>query len=112
MKKNRPGLEIEVLAGEDGADAMMSILFGETTTLGLRLTSETRVELPRVHETVDTPHGAVRMKVATLPDGHRRAAPEYEDCAQLARKLGVSLAEVEDAARAAWLDHERKGGAR
>ena len=102
MKKNRPGLEIEVLADEQRLDAVTGLIFRETSTLGLRVCREERMELPREIESVVTSHGEVRMKVATLPGGERRAAPEYEDCARLARETGLPLAEIEEAARVAW----------
>jgi len=102
MKKNRPGLEIEVLADEERLEAVTGLIFRETSTLGLRICREERLELPREIESVVTPHGEVRMKVASLPGGERRAAPEYEDCARLARETGLPLAEIEEAARAAW----------
>ena len=104
MKKNRPGIEIEVLASED-ADLLarlQGLLFTETSTLGLRIAREERVELPRHFERVRTPFGEVTMKVALLPGGARRAAPEYEDCARLARANGRPLADIEEAARSAW----------
>ncbi len=102
MKKNRPGLEIEVLADEKELQEMTALLFRETSTLGLRICREERLELPREILRVMTTHGEVAMKVATLPDGSRRAAPEYEDCARLAREVGLPLAELEEAAREAW----------
>ncbi|MCP4547790.1 MAG: nickel pincer cofactor biosynthesis protein LarC [bacterium] len=102
MKKNRPGLEVEVLVTEADLDKIVNIVFAETTTLGLRICHEERLELPREIIPLTTPHGEVRIKVATLPDGTRRGAPEYEDCARLAREQGLPLAVVEEAARSAW----------
>jgi len=63
----------------------------------------------RVHVRGDesTPFGEVTMKIAELPGGRRKASPEYEDCARLAREAGVSTAEVAEAARAAWREEER-----
>ena len=48
---------------------------------------------------VTTPWGEASVKVATLPDGSERAAPEYEDCARLAREHGVPLQRVMQAAQ-------------
>jgi len=114
MKKNRPGIEIEVLASEDAEQLarLQGLLFTETSTLGLRIAREERVELPRRFERVQTPWGEVTMKVATLPGGDRRAAPEYEDCARLARASGRPLAEIEEAARRAWAARREEEGAR
>lgn len=55
----------------------------------------------RPHE-VETPWGPVTGKIAYLPDGTARFAPEYEACHKLAARQGVSLADVMEAARAAY----------
>ena len=106
MKKSRPGIAVELLGEEDKLEVLAAILFEESSTLGLRISREERWELPRESETVSTPYGSLRMKVASLPSGRRRAAPEYEDCARLARASGLPLAEIEEAARAAWRERE------
>ena len=53
-----------------------------------------------------TPWGEVSVKVATLPDGSERAAPEYEDCARLAHEHNVPLQRVMQAAQSAALRFE------
>ena len=65
-----------------------------------------RVCLPRRFEQVATPWGEVSVKVATLPDGSERAAPEYEDCARLAREHNVPLQRVMQTAQAAAMRFE------
>jgi len=108
MKKNRPGLELEILCREEDAGSLARILFRESTALGLRIRREERWILPRRIRQVDTPYGAVGMKVAALPGGGATASPEYEDCARLAREAGLSLADVADAARLAWREREKE----
>ena len=78
----------------------------ETTTNGIRRQVMERVCLPRRFEQVTTPWGEVAVKVATLPDGSERAAPEYEDCARLAREHNVPLQRVMQAAQASALRFE------
>jgi len=94
MKKNRPGTLLRVLCRPEDVSAMTDILFTETTTLGVREQTVTRHALPRVIEHVDTPYGPVHIKVARLPDGTLKRAPEYEDCRRLAEAHGVPLREV------------------
>jgi hypothetical protein len=94
MKKNRPAILLRVLCRPDDVPAMTAILFAETTTLGIREQTVTRHALPRVIEHVDTPYGPVHVKVAELPDGTTKRAPEYEDCRRLAEEHGVPLREV------------------
>ncbi|MGI8422645.1 MAG: nickel pincer cofactor biosynthesis protein LarC [Chloroflexota bacterium] len=101
MKKGRPGTVISVLAHEETADSVIEILFRETTTLGVRFSRLERRTLPRRIETVVTPFGPVRVKLALLNGSVRSAAPEYDDCHSAAERHGVPIAAVYDAARAA-----------
>jgi pyridinium-3,5-bisthiocarboxylic acid mononucleotide nickel chelatase len=91
MKKNRPGSLISVLCHPVDVDMLEAILFRETSTLGIRRQSVERRCLERTIESVETPFGAVRVKVARLPDGQIKRAPEYEDCRRLALAHAVPL---------------------
>lgn len=96
MKKNRPGVKLCFLAALDKKDALFNIVLRETSALGLRYVEKDRVVLPREFLTVDTEFGPVRVKVAMLPDGIKKFAPEYEDCRKLAEAKGVALKTVYD----------------
>jgi uncharacterized protein (DUF111 family) len=52
----------------------------------------------RSERSVSTPWGAVRVKVKHLAN-RELLAPEYEDCARVARAAGVPLDQVYAAAR-------------
>lgn len=101
MKKNRPGTLLRVICRPGDVDAMTDILLAETSTLGVRQQIMARVSLRREMQTVETPFGAVRIKIATLTGGERRAAPEYDDCRRLAEEAGAPLREVYRAAERA-----------
>jgi len=94
MKKNRPATMVHVLCSMEHVEAAKAILFAETTTLGVRQTEVTRHALSRSVETVETPYGAVRVKVARWGQGETKSAPEYEDCRLLAEKHDVPLREI------------------
>jgi uncharacterized protein (TIGR00299 family) protein len=98
MKKNRPATLVSVLCRPVDVDALEMILFRETSTLGVRRQSVERRCLERESETVNTPYGPVRVKVARLPDGSTKRAPEYEDCKRAAQAHDVPLRKVYDAA--------------
>lgn len=98
MKKGRLGHLLTALARPESFDAVASALLRETTTLGLRFRRERRIELERKHESVKTPFGRVRVKVAFHEGREIHAWPEYEDCASLARKHAVGLLEIQQAA--------------
>lgn len=91
MKKGRPGVLLSVQAAAADADRLAEIVFRETTTLGLRRSVVGRLRLPRQRASVETPWGGVAGMVARLPDGSHRFAPEYADCARLARQQNITL---------------------
>jgi uncharacterized protein (DUF111 family) len=64
----------------------------------LRVTRAERMLLTRRVETVDTPHGALRVKLAGGPGGLLTIHPEYEDCRRAAQTHAVPLREVMEAA--------------
>ena len=93
MKKSRPGTLLRVMCKERDKDAMLSLLFKHTTTIGVRETVTHRYILDRRVETVQTPYGEVRRKDAS-GYGTQRSKFEYEDLARIAREQGISLAEA------------------
>ena len=96
-----------VLCRPDLVPALCDLLFRETTTIGLRWRLENKVALAREFAEVETSWGEVRIKIARLPDGTiANAAPEYEDCRQLATEHSVPLKRVmEEAVRAFEATH-------
>jgi uncharacterized protein (TIGR00299 family) protein len=102
MKKGRPGVMLSVLCDPAEVVALEDLILRETTTLGVRRRRERRVTVPREIVTVRTEYGAVRVKVATRPGGVRTGAPEYDDCAALARSGDVPFQQVYRAAQSAW----------
>ncbi len=98
MKKNRPATLLSVLCRSADVDGLEMIMFRETSTLGVRRQLVERRCLPRESETVGTPYGPVRVKIAHLPDGTTKRAPEFEDCRQAAEIHNVPLRVVFEAA--------------
>ncbi len=98
MKKNRPGVLLSVLCDAEKKDAMMDLLFRETTTLGVRTYEVVRRALQRDIVAVETAYGKIDVKVATLNGRIVNAMPEFEQCREAALKAGVPLKEVETAA--------------
>ncbi len=100
-KKNRPGVILSVLCHPHQAQDFSTIIFAETTTLGIRYETMDRLCLDRETAWIDTPHGQVRIKVARLGEEIVNLSPEYEDCRRLALESGKPLKEVYAAAEAA-----------
>lgn len=108
MKKNRPGALLTVLSRPSFRDAMLQVLFSETTTLGIRVREEKRVLLERSTAEVDTPHGIVRIKAAMDGSGRiLKSAPEYEDCRRIALEKGIPARDVYQAALLASLQKNK-----
>lgn len=101
MKKNRPGTQLSIICQEQDSIKTREILFSETSTLGVREMSIRRHSLKREIRTVETPYGSVRVKIAHLPQGDSKIAPEYEDCRKLAAESGIAIREVYLAAEVA-----------
>ncbi|HLQ66876.1 MAG TPA: nickel pincer cofactor biosynthesis protein LarC [Candidatus Limnocylindrales bacterium] len=100
MKKGRPGVLVTAIADPRRTTQVAERLFGESTTLGLRVRREGRMELRRSITEVVTPLGTVRVKTAILPSGEERRVPEYEDLRRLARESGRPLVEIMETVRA------------
>jgi uncharacterized protein (TIGR00299 family) protein len=98
MKKQRPGVLLSVLAPLAGRDLLETILFRETGTLGIRRYAVERAKLKREAATVATRWGPIKGKRGWC-EGLEVFAPEYEDCARVAREAGVPLREVYEAVR-------------
>jgi uncharacterized protein (TIGR00299 family) protein len=108
MKKSRPGVLLSCLTTEDRMDAVIEVLFQETTTLGIRHHEVHRRVLSRRFVPVTTPGGFVRMKVAEVGAGWEKAAPEYEDCKAIAQRTGRPLKTVMEEALMAYRQGPRK----
>ena len=95
-------LEVTVITEEKDVYTLADVLMAQTTTLGVRIHREERVELPRKKDTVETPYGSIQVKVAERPGGSRTMSPEYESCKTAAERAGVGLLVVYEAVRKAW----------
>jgi uncharacterized protein (TIGR00299 family) protein len=102
MKKNRPGVEVTLISEEHNVYDLANLLLSNTTTIGVRIHREERLELERRKETVETTHGTIEIKVAARPGGGELVSPEYESCKRAAQASGVSLLDIYEAARRAW----------
>jgi uncharacterized protein (DUF111 family) len=102
MKKNRPGTLLTVVAAPGRGGEMADVIFRETTTIGLRRYDVDRECLQREIVTVETPIGPVRFKIARRGGQVVNAAPEFEDCAALAREKQMSVKDVQAIAIAAY----------
>jgi hypothetical protein len=98
MKKGRPAAVLSVLCDAPRRDDLVRVVLRESTTLGVRFQEVLRRVLAREVREVETPWGAVRVKVARDGAEIVNIAPEYEDCKRLARAASLPLKRVYQAA--------------
>lgn len=86
MKKSRPAFQLSVITEERLLDEVASVIFKETTSIGLRYYGADRLMLERKAVSVATKYGRVGVKISRGPDGIRTVSPEYDSCAAAAKK--------------------------
>jgi len=104
MKKNRPGTLLTLIATPDARERLTAIVFRETTTIGVRYREMSREVLDREVITVDTPLGAISIKVARRNGTILNALPEFDDCVRVAAEHGRPVKDVQALAMRAFAD--------
>lgn len=90
MKKNRPGILLQVLYYSEKRSDIHRLIFKETTTLGIRYQSWNRIALERTSVEVPTAWGKIRGKKSIF-DEQIRFSPEFEDCKKIASEQKIPL---------------------
>lgn len=93
MKKNRPSYKLTVLCKEKEVELLEDIIFSETTSIGIRKRTETRVVLKREFKEVNTDFGVLKVKSVETIEGEQ-LYPEFESAKELALKNNVPLKEI------------------
>jgi len=101
MKKGRPAHTLSVLTEPQHADAVRRVVFTESSTIGLRERRVTKRALVRELRTVTVDGVDIAVKVALLDGEVANVAPEYDDVAAAAARLGRPVKAVLAAAVAA-----------
>jgi uncharacterized protein (TIGR00299 family) protein len=101
MKKERPAVQLSLLAPASLESSLVTMLLRETTTLGVRSQPLTRYAAERRMEMVATAYGDVQVKVKLIDGQAVGAKPEHDACAKLAEAHGVPVRMVYEAAAAA-----------
>jgi uncharacterized protein (TIGR00299 family) protein len=93
MKKSRTGILLTVICHPEKLASCEDVLFRETSTLGIRRTTQKRSILQREMQKVETIYGTISVKVAWTGKATEKVItnvqPEYEDCAELARQNNI-----------------------
>jgi uncharacterized protein (TIGR00299 family) protein len=94
MKKNRPGVQLQVIGRPDQGDTLMEILFRESTALGIRFEYSQRRILERSIAEISSPWGKIGVKKVVHGDGRVFFMPEYESCREVASKYNRPLRDI------------------
>lgn len=109
MKKNRPAILLSVLVSSSYSEQFIDKIFTETSTLGVRVSRQSRVVAEREIIQADTPLGRIRVKVGKYKGKIISVAPEYDDCRKIAAQADIAIREVYDLARQTAVDMIQKG---
>lgn len=106
MKKSRTGILLTVICHPEKLASCENVLFRETSTLGIRRTTQKRSFLQREMQKVETIYGTISVKVAWTGKATEKVItnvqPEYEDCAELARQNNIPWREIHRLALESW----------
>ncbi|MDB4870399.1 MAG: hypothetical protein JWL97_1403 [Gemmatimonadales bacterium] len=94
MKKGRLGTRVEALVRDVDRARLEEKMFQSFTTLGVKTFDVVRSALSRESKMVRLDGRDIRVKVATLPDGSKRAKPEFDDLRRAAEETSRPLAEI------------------
>lgn len=94
MKKNRPGIQLQVIGNPEDKDKLSNIIFRESTTLGIRFSYSQRFVLTRAKSMVESPWGKMRIKKVVNQGGKVATFPEYEECRRIAKANNLALRDV------------------
>lgn len=108
MKKMRPGVLFTVLIPPELLAKVSSIIFEETSTLGIRYYQAHRYKLHRQIKQVNTKYGKVRVKLGIDKGKVSTISPEYDDCKKIAGKKNIPLRVIYEEAQIS----AKKGGKR
>jgi hypothetical protein len=84
---------LSALVNRGKLDAVLSVIFAETTTLGVRVQPVERRKLKRSARIVKTSFGEMTVKVISH-GGEERLSPEFEECKRIAMEKNIPLLDV------------------
>jgi uncharacterized protein (TIGR00299 family) protein len=94
MKKNRPGIQIEVMCRKDDLNDIITLILTQTTSIGVRYHECNRSYLLREKAFIETTFGRLQAKKITNPDKTFRFVPEYDVAKKVALENNIPLKDV------------------
>ena len=93
MKKNRPAWQLTVMCEPKTEQDAISIIFKQTTAVGVRKQELDRVIMNREKTTVTTKHGEVDANIFTFGD-IKKTCLEYKSVKKLAKEKECSIVDI------------------
>ncbi len=93
MKKNRPAFLLQVICDNCEIAKMESLIFENTTTIGIRRVQMERTKLARRQIELQTSLGKISAKEVII-NGKTRVYPEYESVKKICEERNLSFVEV------------------
>ncbi|MBG0858332.1 MAG: nickel pincer cofactor biosynthesis protein LarC, partial [Bacteroidales bacterium] len=94
MKKGRPGNVLKVICETTLSETVKSIIFTESTSLGIRTFPFRKDTLIRKFETLKTIYGPVTVKRSFYRGYEVSCKPEFDECRRIAAEKGIPVKEV------------------
>ena len=94
MKKGRPGVILHVICEKEVEESVKTVIFTESTSLGIRVFPFKKETLSREFETIVTEFGQIRIKRSFYNGIEVSVKPEYDDCKNIASEKNLPLKEV------------------
>jgi uncharacterized protein (TIGR00299 family) protein len=94
MKKNRLASKLTLLAEIDKIDTLITAIFRETTSIGIRYFPAERRVLEREIKKIKVLGEDIRIKVSYLEGREVNFQPEFADCLKIARKKKLPLKKI------------------
>jgi len=93
MKKNRPAFLLQVICDNREVAKMESLIFENTTTIGIRRVQMERTKLARRQIEIRTSLGKITAKEVCI-NGKKRIYPEYESVKKLCEEKNMNFVEA------------------
>jgi hypothetical protein len=105
-KKNRLGVKLSVLVGQEKEAEAMEIIFAETSSIGLRRSLVQKVMLEREMQRVLTPYGEISVKCVFAHEKMLKYKAEYEECKQAALNHNVPILKIYESVTVAMKERQ------
>ena len=103
MKKGRPAVKLSVLFNREQEEALLKVIFEETTSIGIRKYPVDKIMLDRDFFKIETRYGTVTLKRSYYRGKLIKQKPEYEECRKIAQEQEIALEQVYEEVKQAIL---------